>query len=250
MRLIFLQVFLMVFGTAFCQTNCNNYIPKDLDDALSYLNCTWSDKDKEEFKSKNEKDAVTELHMGTGQGIRNEWGLWKGKNALYRFFKTKGIFHPDDISSIILTSFHRQLNNTDINLDSQIKYYKDYWKRAKQESEKAAYEQKILNQKEFDKYIIGDTVTMRFAQGNCENCLLLYKIENEVPPWEENEKSCIVVGIVKNKRIEKKYNFILLIEPTDICGEKMAYHGNGEKDQLVVGKVFRYNIRFYNISRD
>lgn len=254
MRLIFLQIFLLTIGTVYSQVDCNkypdDYIPKELTDALTYLDCTWSDKDKEEFKTKDESDAVTELHMGTGLGIRNNWELWKRKNSLYRSFKSKGIFHPDDISSIILTSFHRQLNNKDIDLDNQIKYYQNYWKQAELENRKAADEQKLKDQQEFDKYKIGDTVKMRFTQGNCEKCLLLYKIQNEVPPWQENGKSCVVVGIVKNKRIENKYNFILMIAPTDICGEKMAYHGDGEKDNLMIGKVFNYNIRFYNIARD
>src|SRR5690606_13869140 len=104
-----------------CGKYSDDYIPKDLNDALEYLTCTWTDKDKEDFKSKDEKIAVSELHMGTGQGIRNGWGLWQRKNSLYHYFKSKGVFHPDDISSIILTSFHRQLNNKEIDLDGQVK---------------------------------------------------------------------------------------------------------------------------------
>lgn len=244
----------MTFVTVSSQNNCDkysdDYVPKNLKDALNYLTCVWPDNDKEDFKSKDENDAVTELHMGTGQGIRNGWELWKGKNSLVREFKSKGIFHPDDMSSIILTSFHRQLNNKDINLDEQVDYYKDYWKKAKEESKRQLDSKKILDQKEFDKYKIGNTVSMRFAKGNCDNCLLLYRIQNEVPPWDENKKSCIVTGIIKGKKVIKKYNFILVIEPTDICGEKMAYHGNGEKDNLMVGKKFEYNIRFHNIAKD
>lgn len=254
MRLIYLHILLLTTGTTFSQSGCDeysdNYIPKDLNGALSYLNCVWPDKDKEDFKSKDEKEAVTELHMGTGQAIRNGWELWKGKNSLYRYFKSKGIFHPDDMSSIILTSFHRQLNKKEIELESQVKYYKDYWRKAHQASEEAADEKKVLDQKEFDKYKIGDTVSMKFAQGNCGKCLLLHRVQNEVAPWDENDKICIVKGIVKGGRIVKKYNYILLIQPTDICGEKMAYHGDGEKDNLVVGKIFKYNIRFYNIAKD
>jgi hypothetical protein len=258
MRLIYLQIFLLTIGTAFSQNNCDNYkdiddyVPKDLNDALNYLNCTWSTKDKEEFKSKDEGDAVSELHMGTGQGIRNGWGLWEGKNSLYRSFKSKGIFHPDDISSIILTSFHRQLNNKDIRLEEQINEYKDYWEKAKREGTIEANKKKQTDKLEFQKYTIGDTVSMRFAQGNCGECLLLYKVqnENEPAPWRENEKTCIVKGIVRGKKLIKKYNYILVIEATDICGKKMAYHGDGEKDNLVVGKKFNYNISHFNITKD
>lgn len=93
------------------------------------MNCEWSESDKTEFKNKEEKEAVAELHFGTGMSIRNNWGLWKGKNKLPKFFRSKGIFHPDDMSSIILTSFHRQLNDKPIDLDEQVELYKDYWRK-------------------------------------------------------------------------------------------------------------------------
>lgn len=109
-----------------------NYVPKNLNDALNYLECTWSESDKEEFKNKKERSAVAELHHGTGRAIRNSWGLWKKrKNSLSRYFKRYGIFHPDDISSIILTSFHRKLNNKKLDLEKQAKRYIDYWERLK-----------------------------------------------------------------------------------------------------------------------
>ncbi len=121
-----LTVFLfLTFGTIYSQSDCNQfgkrYTPKDLDEAIAFLDCKWSESDKLEFKNKNEKVAVAELHFGTGMSIRNNWGLWAGKNKLYRFFKSKGIFHPDDMSSIILTSFHRKLNAQPINLGTEIK---------------------------------------------------------------------------------------------------------------------------------
>ncbi|NJW55826.1 DUF6794 domain-containing protein, partial [Salinimicrobium oceani] len=92
-----------------------------------YLNCQWSESDKIEFQNKEENTAVTELHFGSGMGIRNGWELWEGKNRIARYFKRKGISHPDDMSSIILTSFHRTLNNRPIDLNGQISYHKKYW---------------------------------------------------------------------------------------------------------------------------
>ncbi len=152
--------------TTFSQTTCDkysaDYVPKNLTDAINYLDCVWTDKDKEEFKTKDENDAVAELHMGTGREIRNDWGLWKGKSSVYRYFKAKGISHPDDISSIILTSFHRHLNNRPIDLNGPIKYYKDYWEKA---SEKYNQEKKILTErkkKEYGSYHKGDTVKIEF----------------------------------------------------------------------------------------
>jgi hypothetical protein len=256
MRLIYLQIFLLTIGTAFSQNNCDRYkdkdeyVPKDLNDALNYLNCTWPPKDKEEFKSKDEREAVSELHMGKGQGIRNGWGLWEGKNSLYRSFKSKGISHPDDISSIILTSFHRQLNNKDIGLEEQIREYQDYWDKAKAKWTIEANKKKQTDKEEFKKFNLGDTVSMRFAKGNCKQCLILYPIQTKSIPDRESEKTCIVKGIVRGKRVIKKYNYILVIESIDICGERMAYYGDGEKDNLIVGNKFKYNISHNNITRE
>ena len=33
------------------------------------------------------------------------------------------------MSSIILTSFHRKINSKDINLESQIDFYRKYWEK-------------------------------------------------------------------------------------------------------------------------
>jgi len=46
-------------------------------------------------------------------------GLWT-KSDLRKFFEEKGIFHPDDMSGIILTSYHRRLNGKHIALSDQI----------------------------------------------------------------------------------------------------------------------------------
>lgn len=110
------------------EDSAENYIPSNLDEALTYLNSVWPEKDKEEYKNQPEDEAVTELHFSTGLAIRNNWGFWTDKgNSLTRYFNSLGIFHPDDMSSIILTSFHRQLNGKDIDLEGQIEKYIRFW---------------------------------------------------------------------------------------------------------------------------
>ena len=57
MRLFFIQIFLLTTGVGLAQTNCDkystDYVPKNLTDAVNYLECSWPDKDKKEFKIKN-----------------------------------------------------------------------------------------------------------------------------------------------------------------------------------------------------
>ncbi|UYN87580.1 MAG: hypothetical protein KIT51_04795 [Cyclobacteriaceae bacterium] len=181
MRLFYLQIFLLTAVAAFAQTDCDkyqdDYTPKDLDDALNFLDCKWSDSDKETFKSKDERDAVSELHFGTGLAIRNSWGLWKGGNSLTRYFNSKGIFHPDDISSIILTSFHRQLNNKDIELENQIKYYKDYWAEARKSQKEIDNEIKIQTKTEYETFKIGDTVKIAYKINLNSGAVYAYRIQ-------------------------------------------------------------------------
>ena len=131
---------LLIIFTSFLITNCTqnncgiykeNYIPSNLNESVEFLDCKWSDSLKMEFKLKPEKEAVFELHHGYGMYMRNGWELWKGNNELSQSFHEIGISHPDDISSIILTSFHRKLNNKDFELEKQVQFYKDFWKKSK-----------------------------------------------------------------------------------------------------------------------
>ena len=106
------------------------YIPKNLEDAISEVNGFYSDSLKTEVKKLTEDEFIVQYHMGTGLYMRNNWGLWGG-SRLSRYFKRKGIKHPDDMSGIVLTSFHRNLNGKNIDFKSQIAETKAYWKESK-----------------------------------------------------------------------------------------------------------------------
>jgi len=74
----------------------------------------------------DEKEAVVSAHNGFGRWIRNEWGLWS-EGKLKNWFLSMGIKHADDMSSIILTSYHRVRNNKEVNLEEQFDHYIEYW---------------------------------------------------------------------------------------------------------------------------
>lgn len=100
-------------------------LPVDLDDAIRIL-YDQLETELEDIYKLTENKFLLQAHHGLGRFLRNEWGLWSGSD-IQRWFKNKGIHHADDMSSIILTSFYRKLNNKDINLDKQIKQYIKYW---------------------------------------------------------------------------------------------------------------------------
>jgi hypothetical protein len=74
--------------------------------------------------------------------IRNNWRLWRG-GELANEFIYKGIFHPDDMSGIILKCYYRQLHNQDWELDEQKKFYQNYWQ------EKLEYQNRLGNDTTF-----------------------------------------------------------------------------------------------------
>ncbi|MEO0684070.1 MAG: DUF6794 domain-containing protein [Cyanobacteria bacterium J06649_11] len=86
------------------------YIPIDIIDCFSQLNILFDDTTKVQIESISEEDFVARSHFGIGLWLRNNWQLWGG-SRLSKYFADKGIHHPDDMSGIILSSYHRHLIN-------------------------------------------------------------------------------------------------------------------------------------------
>lgn len=81
-----------------------------------------------ELMDQSEKDFVASSHHGFGTWLRNTLKMWDSGPA-NEWFGSKGIYHPDDMSAIILTSTYRNLNKKPIKLDAQIKKHRDFWER-------------------------------------------------------------------------------------------------------------------------
>ncbi len=124
----------MLFITA-CTDNkpvyhpVNKPIPRNLAEAINYLDQKWTAAEKLKFKSKPEEEAVDYYNFSTGLWIRNNWIYAKNDSTLASYFHKLGVVVPDDMSGIILLSFHRALNNKPIDLDGQVNSYKAFWKK-------------------------------------------------------------------------------------------------------------------------
>ena len=136
------------------------YIPKNLEDCFKQIDCFWADSIKLKAKEMAEKEFTIQAHFGFGMWMRNNWQLWSG-SRLSKYFNEIGISHPDDMSGIILDSYHRYLRKELINLDEQVQYYKNFW-------EETTAEQDKLNE-EFNEYSIGDTVIFNYLLGFSSN---------------------------------------------------------------------------------
>lgn len=108
--------------------------PKNLSECFEQLDSIMSDADDADwFKNADEQEAVIKSHHGLGRWIRNNWGLWTQDSRLHEYFKNLGLTHPDDMSSVILTSYHRHLNNVELNLEEQIQHFIDFWEKEKKD---------------------------------------------------------------------------------------------------------------------
>lgn len=103
---------------------------KNLDECMDWvMNHMSSGPEGEDFLKNwvsEPEDKALMFHHGYGTFIRNALELWQDGPAV-AWFNTNGIYHPDDMSSIIFTSLHRRENETQINLGEQINKYRVFW---------------------------------------------------------------------------------------------------------------------------
>jgi hypothetical protein len=101
----------------------NETIPGNVEECIKIM-IKW-DGAMNEFKNKNEADAVASTHHSVGKWIRNEWGLWIG-SQLKDYFLKLGLKHPDDMSGVIIRSFHRHINGLPIDVENEIKRIRNH----------------------------------------------------------------------------------------------------------------------------
>lgn len=121
-----------VFRRGFAENPKKDYedTPKDLYDAIQELKKDNEDNEQiQEMIKMSEDSFVSNFHFTIGMNIRNTWGLWNTNHPsdLALWFNSRGIYHPDDMSGIILKSFYRSLKGEPIRLNEQIKNYRDFW---------------------------------------------------------------------------------------------------------------------------
>lgn len=102
--------------------------PCNLDEAVVALGYVISSKDKELFQEWSEEKFVSALHHSLGRWIRNNWGLWDERSKLHKWFKALGIWHADDMSGIIITSYYRETHNLPRRFGEQVQLYIEYWR--------------------------------------------------------------------------------------------------------------------------
>ncbi len=239
MKQFILSILFLSFVTSYSQENCkypDKYTPKTIKDALLYLNCIWSETDKENFQKQNEKEAVAELHFGTGMGIRNDWGFWnKRKCSLVKELQFYGFSHPDDMSWIILTLFHKQLNNSNINIETELLQYKKINQDA-QTKDKSL--EKEIKQK-YEDLSAGDTIKVPLPVFKNGKTISFGLYSNRMV---YDDFDCIITGIIKKKN---KKGYSLTIEIIEISFKDEDYYKMNSKKKK--GNVFLHEMKYFTI---
>lgn len=199
----------------------NIYIPKNLEDSFTQINLFWSDSTKTKAKNLTEDKFSSNVHFGFGMWIRNNWKLWGG-SRLSKYFNDLGIRHPDDMSGIILTSYHRYLNNKEIRLEEQIKHYQDFWEN----SRKSELQRQEV---EFSKYKLGDTLEFKYSNG------YVSKKQEE----KDDNSICVAKGLISELNQE---NFLIKVKIIETCDNKGIIYFDNDGSKIYNLKTKRWTV--------
>jgi hypothetical protein len=101
--------------------------PKDLAEAIARLDKLMPDDVKDMFKKEPEDHPGSQYHFNAGMALRNNWGLWVDDQPLTQWFRQRGIWHADDMSSIIFKAYWCYLNNKEFSIEAEADYYTKWW---------------------------------------------------------------------------------------------------------------------------
>lgn len=103
-------------------------VPTNLDEAVELLIESLT---PSEIKAiKDPKFCNQGFHFTLGMGLRNQWSMWHKDTILVQwFYKTYGIDHADDISSIILDCCFRDIRGETRRDKKLAKHYIERWKQ-------------------------------------------------------------------------------------------------------------------------
>ena len=196
------------------------YKPKNLDEAIIQLDKLFSDSLKQEITLMDENEFRGRSHMSMGLWVRNNWGLWT-EGELSQYFNTLGIFHPDDMSGIILTSYYRHLKNYDYELDKQIKNYQDHWKEAKEHEQKmktdTAYANRIERESKLNWIRVQEAKIENFPPGTKIRAWVIYsmgavsggrtQIEGEIIEWKDINAKVRIDKFLDEKKKQRVFRY-------------------------------------------
>ena len=102
--------------------------PKTLYEAILKLDDLMTDEARVRFAKESGTSPGSKFHFGGGMAMRNNWGLWDKEQPLTTWFRNNGIWHADDMSSLIYKAYWCFLNDMRFDIDNEVYFYESYWK--------------------------------------------------------------------------------------------------------------------------
>lgn len=117
-------------------------VPNNLKESLVALDKYFDDKERDRFLKIAESNIVQAYNLSAGAYMRSHWGLNDESSELYQYFEERGVENAQQMSNIILISYHRVHHGNFINLENQIVSYigEKHMKRVKKKLKKAGKE--------------------------------------------------------------------------------------------------------------
>jgi len=107
------------------------YIPKNLDDVFAQLKKRSEPDAINSFKSAPEDVIAKKLHFGLGRWMIVNWNFEEG-SRISHYLQELGLRDNDDKAEFLIVSFHRHLNEIDLEVESRVKILTEKRKKEKE----------------------------------------------------------------------------------------------------------------------
>jgi hypothetical protein len=118
------------------------YIPTDVMDAMRSLDKLTSSDAREKYTAGPESLVVERLFFSLGRWMILNWGFEEG-SRLSHYLREMGVYHPDDMARVLMTSYHRYLRGVPLEMEAQVA---DIRERLRQEQLERIQQGTILHQ--------------------------------------------------------------------------------------------------------
>jgi hypothetical protein len=106
-------------------------VPENLQEAVDAVLTTLAQDDRDYILKIPLMTFKSRSHMGGGLKMRNDWNLWDKKSPLHQwFFKEHGIWHADDMSSILLSAIYCAAHGASYLIDPDKRRFEEHWREA------------------------------------------------------------------------------------------------------------------------
>lgn len=111
------------------------YIPKDIDDAMAQLNGIANEESRAKLIGADEELVVERLNRGLGKWMISKWNFYEG-SRLSHHLKQLGVSIPTDMSTFLIRTYYRQLNELPLNIEERASAMYELRKKEQEERNK------------------------------------------------------------------------------------------------------------------